>query len=342
MQFDLTLGWYHHKWRAIYFLLLPFSWLFYVVVAARRYFYRLGWMKTYYVPVPVIVVGNLTVGGTGKTPLVIEIARLLLEHGYRPGIVSKGIGGRRHRKPHWVQANDSVKEVGDEAILLIKNTDCPLVIGVDRVAAVEHLLKQTSCNIVISDDGLQHYRLGRQIEIAVIDGLRYFGNQQMLPAGPLREPLSRIHQVDYVVINSNEHADIWEQELKNSLPVFNMQVEPIELVSLQNGHIKNNLLNFQNKKIHAVAAIGHPERFFRMLRKYSFDIIPHRFPDHYHYQSSDLNFTDSYPVVMTEKDAVKCSFVKDERYWYLKVAVKIEKQFQENLLIQISKVSNVC
>ena len=320
MQFNLTNAWYQTSLTFITFLLLPFSWLFWLCVKVRYWFYQFGIIKIKHFPVPVIVVGNITVGGTGKTPFVIWLAQFLQSQGYRPGIVSRGVGGRKHFKAYPVEARSLAEEVGDEALLLLKNTGCPVVISVNRVAAVEYLLKNFYCDIVISDDGLQHYRLGREIEIALVDGLRRFGNKCLLPAGPLRESISRLKKVDFVIVNEGNVND-----------KFVMNLDPIQFISVKYPDKEYTFEKFPHKKIHAIAGIGHPERFFSRLQRLGLDVIPHTFKDHYLYQAKDFNFAPELPIVMTEKDAVKCQAFAEDNYWYLQVSVKMSNTFQDEL-----------
>ena len=329
MTVNLTRHWYSKSLHFITFLFLPFSWLFAFCAAIRRWLYHTGWIKTHRFTVPVIVVGNITVGGTGKTPLVISLAHFLQAHGYRPGIVSRGIGGKKRLQPYWVQSHDSAAEVGDEAILLA-HTGCPVVIGIDRVAVVQDLLQHSTCNIVISDDGLQHYRLERDIEIAIVDGARRFGNQCLLPAGPLREPISRLQKVDFVIVNGGDQDD-----------EFTMTLETASLIALKNHQHQIGLADFPVKKVHAIAGIGHPERFFNSLRKAGFAVMEHVFPDHHLYQAYELDFTDDLPIIMTEKDAVKCGSFADERYWYLPITAKINNKLEQCLLEKLT-TKKVC
>ncbi len=304
-----TLGW------------LFFSGLFAVVVWVRRLLYRCRIFKAQHFSTPVIVVGNITVGGTGKTPFVIWLAAYLQTLGFRPGIVSRGVGGKKQRLPRTVKQDDLPGDVGDEAILLKQRTQCPLVIAIDRVAAVQTLLQQTDCNVVISDDGLQHYRLGRCMEIALIDGERRLGNEYLLPAGPLREHRSRLAEVDFVVINGGSKTD-----------AFTMMLQPYQLFSLQTQQ-KLPLNEFPQKKVHAIAGIGHPQRFFQTLQLAGFEIIPHIFPDHHLYVAEDIYFDDTHPVLMTEKDAVKCLHFADERHWCLTVNATINDNLERELLL---------
>lgn len=337
MSFDLASLWYNNKKSIITFFLLPLSWLFSLIITLRRFLYHKGWFKTHYLSVPVIVVGNITVGGTGKTPLVIELANLLLAQGYRPGIVTRGVGGRRHVKPQRVSLHDDINDVGDEAILLTKNTVCPVVICIDRVAAGHYLLAEKLCDIIISDDGLQHYRLGRNIEIAVIDGKRGIGNNLLLPAGPLRESVSRLNSVDYVVVNGDLDKPDFLQKLAG-INLTTMNYQPTELVSLQLEQVTQPLSVISQQVIHAVAAIGHPERFFHALKNYNCEIIPHAFTDHYVFEAGDLEFSDDHMIVMTEKDAVKCKNFPNERHWYLKAKVKLDEEFRSHLLTLLDQL----
>ncbi len=310
--------WYRRSFTWLTLLLLPFSGLFRLIVLLRYYVYHFNLKKKVQFDKPVIVVGNLTVGGTGKTPFVIWLAETLQKKGYRPGIVSRGVGGKKCWQPYWVDANANPAEVGDEALLLVKRTHCPMVSCIDRVAAVQELLKKTNCNVVISDDGLQHYRMDRAIEIVIIDGLRAFGNGHMLPAGPLREPLSRLDSVDFIIVNG-----------QSSLPYEKMSLQGETLFSLVSPHEKIPLTTLQHKTVHALAGIGNPERFFSFLRNQSISVKEHSFPDHYLYERDDIYFADPLPVVMTEKDAVKCSEWADKRHWYLPVAAVMSLDFEK-------------
>ena len=326
MPVDLTRIWYR-QFHFITVFLLPFSMLFAACTALRRWMFRVGIKKIKRVSVPVIVVGNITTGGTGKTPFVIWLAHYLQSQGYHPGIVSRGVGGKKHRLPHIVKLTDSTDHVGDEAMLLAEHTQCPLVICADRVAATRHLLQHFHCNIVISDDGLQHYRLGRDIEIAMVDGARRFGNHYLLPAGPLREPISRLQKVNFVIINGGHAPD-----------ELTMTLQATALISVQDKQKTFTLSQFPHKKVHAVAGIGHPEQFFQMLKQQGFDVIEHIFPDHYTYRAKNLHFNDSLPIFMTEKDAVKCRSFADQRYWYLSVTAKMSDGFEQKLWAQLTSI----
>jgi len=319
-MFNIEKHWYRSSFTSLTLLLLPLSWIFSCIVMLRRFLYSHGFKKVYHFSVPVIIVGNITVGGTGKTPFVIWLANHLKEQGFIPGIVSRGVGGKQQQAPRWVDEAALATDVGDEALLLKKQTQCPMVIAIDRAAAVSELIAKTNCNIIINDDGLQHYRLGRDIEIAIVDGARRFGNQHLLPAGPLRESISRLMEVDFII--AQQFAQVGEYE---------MSVKGESLISLNHPDNHISLISFKNKKVHAVAAIGNPQRFFTSLKDAGIEVVEHVFPDHYLYQKSDFEFDDALPIVMTEKDAVKCSNFAMENAWYLPVTAKLDPLFENKL-----------
>jgi tetraacyldisaccharide 4'-kinase len=315
----LTDIWYKDAFLGVW--LMPLGFLFRDVIRFRKFLYRLGVLKSYTLPVPVIVVGNITVGGTGKTPLIICLAEFLKESGYRPGIISRGYGGKAESWPQWVSAESDPKLVGDEALLIAKQTGCPMVVGPLRVEAAKALLKQADCNVILSDDGLQHYALNRTIEIAVIDGKRRFGNGYCLPAGPLREPIERLQSVDLVVVNGQEAEE----------NQFTMQLVGNTLINLVTGEQKS-LDKFKGVECHAFAGIGNPERFFEALASAGLIFKSQSFPDHYQFQNHDIQYSDNKPVLMTEKDAVKCSAFAGIKHWYLPVKAVPETGFTEQLL----------
>ncbi len=312
--------WYLPSYTLETFLLLPLAGLFQLAVSIRRFLYRRGILKTVYVNAPVIVVGNITVGGTGKTPFVLWLAAYLKQQGYRPGIVTRGVGGQVQHVPYRVEKNADPSKVGDEALVLVNRSFCPVMVGVDRVAAVQTLLQTTDCNVIISDDGLQHYRMGRQIEIALIDGERRLGNKTFLPSGPLRESAKRLQSVDCIVVQQGDVNDR-----------FTMQLRGDTLVSLVDPHRTLPLTHFRHQTVHALAGIGNPDRFFTLLRHEQVDIVPHIFPDHASYCKKDILFKDALPVVMTEKDAVKCLSFADERHWYLPVTAHLTHAFEDEM-----------
>jgi len=301
-------------------LLLPLSALYCLVVLARRAAYRVGLLPRFRLPVPVIIVGNITVGGTGKTPLVIWVTGFLKARGYRPGIVSRGYGGRASSWPQQVRADSDPYVVGDEAVLLARRCDCPMAVGPDRVSAARALLEYSDCDILVSDDGLQHYPLERDIEIAVVDGVRRFGNGHCLPAGPLREPRRRLEEVDLVVSNGPGGRLEYPMRIRPGVPRRlddPGQSQPLEV--------------FHGVTVHAVAGIGHPERFFDVLRRAGLQVQAHPFPDHHRFSAGDLDFGDGAPVFMTEKDAVKCQRFAAGHHWYLPVDAEPDERFAARL-----------
>lgn len=285
-------------------------------------------------PVPVIVVGNISVGGTGKTPLVIELISQLRKAGYTPGVVSRGYGARPGCYPYFVQSNSLPKEGGDEPCLIVRRTEVPLVIDPDRMAAAHALLERFPCDVLISDDGLQHYAMPRDIEIAVIDGRRGLGNGRCLPEGPLREPPERLSLVDWVVFNGAPVADMELPQLRREAVV--MQLVPGQLWPL-GGEAKRSSEDWAAvRKVHAVAGIGHPQRFFDTLRTLGFDPVEHPFADHAPYKAGQLDFEPSLPVLMTEKDAVKCIDAPPEDAWALPVEARLDTWFVTEILKQLA------
>jgi len=301
-------------------LLLPLSLLFCLVVLLRRLFYRVGLLRSYSLPVPVIVVGNITVGGTGKTPLVVWLADVLRDAGYRPGVVTRGYRGRSPSWPLHVTSQTPPQDAGDEAVLLARRAHCPVVAGPDRVAGARQLVA-LGCNVIVSDDGLQHYRLRRDIEIAVIDGARRTGNNLCLPAGPLREPRSRLQAVDARVTNGMPHRG-----------EFGVTLEAESLYSLTQPELCMEPGSWKAGPVHAVAGIGHPERFFATLRGLGIALSAHPYPDHHDFQPLDLDFGDDRPVIMTEKDAVKCRSFARPDYWALSVSARPGPGLREHIL----------
>lgn len=302
--------------------LRPLSWLYCSIVFIRRVAYRLHIKKTNKLAVPVIVVGNLTVGGTGKTPLVIWVAGFLKEQGYKPGIICRGYGGKARHWPQQVRPDSDPVATGDEAVLISRRTGCPMAAGPERISAGEELLHyHPECDVIISDDGLQHYAMARDIEIAVIDGSRRFGNEFCLPAGPLREPVKRIEKVDLVVTNGIAAKD-----------EYAMQYKAGEVCNLLDESQCKPLDEFKGKPIYAMAGIGNPDRFFSQLDEQGMTVVPHAFSDHQAYQAEDLEFEENYPVIMTEKDAVKCRRYAGEQHWYIPITADLQESFGKDLL----------
>ncbi len=316
--------WYSRNLLA--FALLPLAGLFAGVSALRRLAYRVGLKKARRFDVPVLVVGNITVGGTGKTPLVIWLADYLRKRGLRPGIVARGYGGHARRWPQQVRPDSDITVVGDEAVMLAARTACPMCVGPDRPAAVAALLAHTDVDIVISDDGMQHYALARDLEIAVIDGERRLGNGFLLPAGPLREPASRLRRVDMVVVNGQGR----EGE-------FSMKLHQPGVRGLHHTAIAH-LEDFAGRTVHAVAGIGNPERFFGLLERHGLDIIRHAFRDHHAFGQRDLAFDRELPVLMTEKDAVKCRRLPCRDCWVVHVDAQPDAAFVHRLNIVLKDI----
>jgi tetraacyldisaccharide 4'-kinase len=312
-------------------LLYPLSLLYGAVAGFRR-----ATSTSARLPVPVIVVGNLTVGGTGKTPLTLWLAEFLRARGRTPGIVSRGYGGHTDT-PRRVFPDSNPLACGDEPILLARRSGCEVWVGADRVAAARALLAAGSaCDVVLSDDGLQHYPLERDVEICLIDGERGLGNGWLLPAGPLRESPARIAGVDAIVINgSARHPSI--AHLPGGAARFAMALEGREFRNLLNPGKTAGAELFRGKRVHAVAGIGNPQRFFSHLQALGLDFTAHPFPDHHPFAATDLAYPDSDAVVMTEKDAVKCKPFAAESHWELAVDAVPDPGLGELVLKKITK-----
>ena len=278
---------------------------------------------------PTIIVGNISVGGTGKTPLLIALVKKLQSENFQPGVISRGYGSQASQYPYLLTENSTAVEAGDEPISVFNQTQCPIAIGPDRMAATS-LVRQQNAFVVLSDDGLQDYSFGRHLEIAVIDGQRWFGNGWRLPVGPLREAVSRLNKVDMVVVN-NPSAN---PPLDN---FYKMDIKPVHWVNLKTSAILP-LSALQNTLFHAVAGIGNPQRFYQTLRGLSLDFTEHDFPDHYAYSENDFAFAGDQTVLMTEKDAVKCkSFAKDNWY-YLVVEAQLDERFWNEFLEKVNAI----
>ena len=305
---------------AIAWLLWPASLLFAVVVWLRRVLYKSRILGSTHPGIPVIVVGNLGAGGSGKTPLVLRIAEILREQGWRPGIVSRGYGGQAQAPREATIASDPA-EVGDEPMLLARRSGCPVWVAPDRVAACRALRSQhPECDVILSDDGLQHYAMRRDLEICVLDE-RALGNGFLQPAGPLREPRSRLRSVDAVVV----HGESPEQG-------YRMALEGERLVRFTDARDVRAAKSFAGQRMHAVAGIGDPRRFFLQLARFGLKLVPHPFPDHHPFRAEDLAFGDADPVVMTEKDAVKCKRFAQAHFWVFPVSAAVDPAFQRWLL----------
>ncbi len=316
--------WYQDNFIGL--CLLPFSMVFNDIVRFRRYLYRMGLLKKHKLSVPVIIVGNITVGGTGKTPLTIYIVEQFKRLGYIPGVIARGYGGESEQWPIMVFKDSNPTVVGDEPLVIARHSECPIAVGPDRIANAKLLLEKTDCNVIISDDGLQHYRLERDIEIIVIDGERRFGNGYSLPSGPLREAISRIREVDFLVCNGgNAESD-----------EYLMVVQGAKAINLLSGD-QQPLSYFENKACHAMAGIGNPRRFFSLLDDAGISYQRHVFSDHHDFTQEDFHFENSSEILMTEKDAVKCVAFAQKNYWYIPVNATLPKKFTENLVQKLEE-----
>lgn len=324
--------WLQNHWYRItrlQLILFPISLVFRALVAMRRVLYRDHILNSEQLLLPVIVIGNITVGGTGKTPLTLALAQQLVERGWHPLIISRGYGGNA-RQPRQVNENSDAHQVGDEPLMMARRNICPVWIGKDRAATARAALQdQPQCDVVLCDDGLQHYHLQRDAEIAVIDGMRGFGNGRMLPAGPLREPVSRLQAVDAVVVNG---GDIAAGQYATHPNAYVMHLGGEVFYNLLDPARKASAADFLPSKNHAVAGIGHPQRFFQHLESLGISFTPHAFPDHHPYSASDLAFADCDAILLTEKDAVKCAAFADARYWVLRVDAQIDPALLEHIL----------
>ncbi len=319
---SVTNSWYSTSWGWTR-LLRPLSGLFALVARRRRqrYLSRSRWSP----PVPVVVVGNITVGGTGKTPVVAALVKALEANGFRPGIVSRGFGVSAAASPLWVTPESDPAIVGDEPVMLARQLNVPLVVAADRVKAAQRLSDDSRCDVIIADDGLQHYNLQRHIEMLVLDGERMLGNGLCLPAGPLREPVERMNSVDMILVNSATDA----RAVGDGQYAFCL--EPAALVSV--GGFRHSLA--VKGKVHAVAGIGNPQRFFNTLRRLGFEVIEHAFADHHPFTPKDICFDDPLPVIMTAKDAVKCVKFVDQRHWFLPVTTRLPTALIEQLVAML-------
>jgi tetraacyldisaccharide 4'-kinase len=308
-------------------LLQPLASLYGALATRRRQRLR---QSAYRASVPVVVSGNISVGGTGKTPLTIALARELQRRGKRVVILSRGYGGVSTGYPLDVQLSTPVEECGDEALLLALYGGCPVLVDPLRSRAALYAETRYNPDVLLCDDGLQHYALARDVEIAVIDGARGFGNARLLPAGPLREPLMRLDEVTCVVVNGEPAAALPAFKV----PHFTMRLRTTGLRALNDGR-QLNLAAWQARfgtgPVHAVAGIGNPERFFQSLRELGFVIIAHAYADHQSWSRAELDFADGLPVLMTEKDAVKYLGFADERHWAVQVEADLPPAFFDDI-----------
>lgn len=332
-------GWLEKQWAGTgwwQLVLWPVSQLFRLLSLLRRAAYRAGLLRSRRLPVPVIVVGNVSVGGTGKTPLVQWLAGFLKQNGLTPGVLSRGYGGSE-QGPVCVPPSGDAQRYGDEPVLLATTLASPVWIGRDRFSVGAALLAaHPECNVLISDDGLQHYALQRDVELVVVDAERGFGNARLLPAGPLREGLWRLRDVDAVVINGGSSVNGVNPDVTQG--AHTMQLKGVQIRNLTTGECKDVGALF-GKKVHAVAGIGHPQRFFAHLSGLGLSFTPHPFPDHHVFETDDLAWPAADAILMTEKDAVKCNGFADARYWALPVQAHLPPNLGRLILERLRKIN---
>ncbi|MDH5378855.1 MAG: tetraacyldisaccharide 4'-kinase [Gammaproteobacteria bacterium] len=306
--------------------------VFRMLAGLRRLMYRLRLFRSHKPRVPVIVVGNITVGGSGKTPTVVWLVNLLKQAGYHPGVVSRGYLGEAHIWPQQVRPDSDPLMVGDESVLIARRCQCPMAVGPERVAAIKALLNaHKEVDVIVSDDGMQHYAMGRDIEISVIDGKRRFGNGYCLPAGPLREPITRLFSVDFHIVNGGETRKTpYGTE-------YGMSLRFGKVYNLKNFSKFQKIDSFKGQKIDAVAGIGNPNRFFSQLKKQGIDVDAHPFPDHHKYTVKDFEFSSGRPLLMTEKDAVKCERLAQDHHWCVTVDAQVPQELGDQVLALLEK-----
>jgi tetraacyldisaccharide 4'-kinase len=308
----LVEAWDRGAWWLL--LLRPAEGLFRLLVAVRRALYRSGLLSSYRAPVPVVVVGNISVGGTGKTPVVIALVQALQARGVEVGVVSRGYGGSGNSSPQRVSDDSVAAQCGDEPLLIYRRTGCPCMVAPGRAAAARALLEQAQVDVIISDDGLQHYGLARDLEIALVDAGRGVANGFCLPAGPLREPVSRLQAVDFVLHRGGED------------PATAVSYEPDCLINVNNQAHGPASPDTLGRRVHAVAGIGQPQQFFDGLAALGFDVQPHAFSDHHAYSAIDFQDLSALPVIMTEKDAVKCAGMAGANAWSLRINARLPER----------------
>ncbi|MCU7836024.1 MAG: tetraacyldisaccharide 4'-kinase [gamma proteobacterium symbiont of Taylorina sp.] len=335
---------FSHNWQTINIISLilsPLSLIFCVLVSIRRLFYRTGLLNSYTSSLPVIVVGNIYIGGSGKTPFVIWLVKQLKMAGFKPGIVSRGYGALNDKKsncpfPRLVNQQQNPQLFADEPLLIHQQTHCPVIIDPVRNHALQKIEQDTDCDIIISDDGLQHYAMSRDIEINITDARRLYGNGLCLPAGPLREGRRRLKSIDYLVYNTSQQKKLnVDSAYVDNEYSMSYIVNPLQPLS-GDENVQMTMADLKGKKVHAVAGIGDPGNFFMLLKNYGLIIIEHPFDDHYQYKKEDLIFADSYPVIMTEKDAVKCRFFNLSNSWFLPIEAKVDNALIESIIKRLT------
>lgn len=306
--------------------LLPLSWCYSRVATRRRK--KFLSQPSVDLSVPIVVVGNISVGGTGKSPLVAALVNILHDQEYRPAILSRGYGGEGVVYPHLVSEEDSAVEVGDEALMLQQMLNCPVMVDPDRVRGARELILKENPDIILCDDGLQHYALPRDLEIVVLDGSRGLGNGKLLPAGPLRELPTRLEEVDLVLCNGA--ADQLDDYVRHKVAA-EFVLRPSAWRHIKSGRRFDIGDCPFDRQVHGVAGIGNPERFFKTLENLGLTVERHGKPDHFVYHRQDLP-ADSKPLVMTAKDAVKCRTFAEDHWWVLEVEAELPASLQSDFL----------
>lgn len=323
----------------LYWFLVPFSWLYGWGVLIRRMAYKYGFFSTYTSSMPIVVVGNLSVGGNGKTPLVLYLIEQFKQQNKKVAVITRGYGGKSHRYPFIIDDSMTVSETGDEPLLIYQRTQIPVAVSPKRKDGIKLLERMhPDLDVIISDDGLQHYQMNRQIEIVVIDAQKQLGNGYYLPAGPLRETKSRLESVDFVIMNGEYSKTIKPLNIQK---IYTMELAGNQFKSLLNDEIKR--ANQMNNAV-AIAGIGNPIRFFMTLNQLGVDIAKTvAFPDHHHYKQEEITalINDEQPVLMTEKDKVKCIHFAQKNWWYLPVNAHLPSEFMANLLSKLESVHSV-
>ncbi len=327
MRHRIVQGW--DKPRLLNYLLLPVSLLYSSLISLRRWLYQVGIFPSTAVSVPVIVVGGVTAGGAGKTPVVIALIKHLVKQRYRPGVVSRGYGGKSPYWPREVSAETTAELVGDEPQLIFERVGVPVIVGPNRVDDAEMLIDRFGCDIIVSDDGFQHFAIRRDLDIVVVDGQSGLGNGWCLPSGPLRER-NGLSRADLILINGPEnHLQNIAARYESKCMAFCMELS--DAIALDGG-IKKNLGSFPDDPIIAIAGLGNPNRFFLQLEKLGLQITRKIFPDHHNYREKDLEDFQHKTILMTEKDAIKCRDLKSiTNSWYVPGTANIEQRFYRRL-----------
>lgn len=314
-------------------LLWPLEQLYRLILRLRNFYHNL--FKLPSVHIPIVVVGNITVGGSGKTPAVLALALALMAKGLKVGVISRGYKGLQTKKVIAVSPNTSFTACGDECVLLARRLDCPVYACAKRIKAARQLIANHNVDVILSDDGLQH-PMPRSVEIAVVDARTGFGNGHCLPVGPLREPLARLKKVSLLLLNEMNliGGDVVRTIPK---PFYKMKLKAMKIVKLSdNQQMTPTKWRQKNSKIHAVAGIAQPDNFFAVLTKQGFSIIPHRFADHHPFTRAELSFADDLPILMTEKDAMRCGAYEDMNIWFLRLETQLDKELVTQMLNRLN------